>query len=396
MFKKLTIIVMLLIAGLLQSPTSVAAQEDNKVNVYYFYVDTCYYCGMMKEFLGEYKEDPNVNVHMYEIAYDKDNQKLVKDIEDLMSIKIAVVPFVIVGRETFVGFQEGITDVEIQKSINTAKTSFVRDVVGEMLGYVKPSGEGNTPIKKTTFTVPVFGEIDAKKFSLPVLAVVMGTIDGFNPCAMWVLLLLISMLVHVREKWKMWTLGGVFLLTSAVMYFFFMLSWLNITMLFGSVFILRLIIAVVAIGGGSYNVVKCIRTKDGCEVIDEGKRKKFMVRIKQITNEKTLILAILGIMGLAITVNLVELLCSAGLPIVFTQVLTLNELNPISYVGYLLLYVIFFLLDDLVVFFIAMKTYHLTGLSTRYARVTQMIGGIIMIALGILMLVKPAWLMFQF
>jgi len=333
---------------------------------------------------------------MYEIAYDEDNQKLVKDIEDLMSISISVVPFVIVGRETFVGFSEGITDTEITSAIDNAKSTYVRDVVGEMLGYVDPSGEDDAPIKKTIFTIPLIGEIDAKNFSLPLLAVVMGTIDGFNPCAMWVLLLLISMLVHIKEKWKMWILGSVFLLTSAIMYFFFMLSWLNITMLFGSVFILRLIIAVVAIGGGSYNVNKCLTAKDGCEVIDEGKRKKFMVRIKQITTEKTLIVGIIGIVGLAITVNLVELLCSAGLPIVFTQVLSLNDLSPAAYVGYLLLYVLFFLLDDLIVFFIAMKTYHLTGLSTRYAKYTQLIGGIIMIALGILMLVRPAWLMFQF
>lgn len=396
MFKKLFIVFMLTIIGVLQTPTSTLAQEENQVNVYYFYVDTCYYCGMMKDFLAEIDKDPNVDVYSYEIAYDEDNQKLVKDIEDLMSISISVVPFVIVGRETFVGFSEGITDTEIENAIHKGKTTYVRDVVGEMLGYVDPSGEDDTPIKKTTFTIPFLGEIEAKSFSLPVLAIVMGTIDGFNPCAMWVLLLLISMLVHVREKWKMWMLGGVFLVTSAVMYFFFMLSWLNITMLFGSVFILRLIISVVAIGGGSYNVVKCIRTKDGCEVIDEGKRKKFMVRIKQITSEKKIIVAILGIIGLAVTVNLVELLCSAGLPIVFTQVLSLNDLSPTAYVGYLLLYVLFFLIDDLVVFFIAMKTYHLTGLSTRYARVTQMIGGIIMIALGILMIVKPGWLMFQF
>jgi glutaredoxin len=396
MLKKLLIVLMLTIIGVMHTPTSALAQEGNQVNVYYFYVDTCYYCGMMSEFLDEMNENPNVSVYKYEIAYDEENQKLVKDIEDLMAIKISAVPYVIVGRETFVGYQENITNSEIKNAIDTAKSTYVRDVVGEMLGYSDPSNDDGSTIKKTTFTVPFFGEIDAKSFSLPALAVVMGTIDGFNPCAMWVLLLLISMLVHVREKWKMWTLGIVFLLTSAIMYFFFMLSWLNITMLFGSVFILRLIIGMVAIGGGSYNVIKCVRTKDGCEVIDEGKRKKFMVRIKQITSEKRLIVAIIGIIGLAITVNLVELLCSAGLPIVFTQVLSLNNLSPLAYVGYLLLYVFFFLIDDLVIFFIAMKTYHLTGLSTRYAKVTQMIGGIIMIALGILMLVKPEWLMFQF
>lgn len=130
--------------------------------------------------------------------------------------------------------------------------------------------------------------------------------------------------------------------------------------------------------------------------MDVAQRRKLSKRIQAITGEKTFILAIFGIMGLAISVNLVELLCSAGLPIVFTQVLSLNGLNAIETVGYLLLYVLFFLIDDLVVFFIAMKTFQLTGISTKYSKFSGIVGGAIMVVLGILMIFRPEWLMFNF
>lgn len=271
-------------------------------------------------------------------------------------------------------------------------------MVGEMLGLVE-IGEGDGGIIASgRFTLPFLGEIDAASVSLPLLAIFMGTLDGFNPCAMYVLLLLISMLIHVKEVWKRYVLGIVFLITSAVMYFFFMFSWLNITMIFGSIIYIRLLIGSVAIGGGSWNFFKAIKMKpdDGCEVVDDKQRKKMSKRIKAITNEKTFLLSVFGIIGLAVSVNLVELLCSAGLPIIFTQVLALNGVSVIQTVGYLLLYVLFFLIDDLVVFFVAMKTLELTGFSTKYSKFSGLIGGAVMVILGILMIFRPEWLMLNF
>ncbi|MBS3991905.1 MAG: thioredoxin family protein [Erysipelothrix sp.] len=371
--------------------------NQNKVNIYYFHSDTCYYCGLMNEYFEELEKDPLVTIHKYEISVDKEGQEVAKKVEDLLSTPIRSVPYVIVARQSFVGYNDGVLE-GIDEAVEYSKNNYVRDIVGEMLGIVD-IGEGDGGIiSNGKFKLPFIGEVDAATISLPLLAIFMGTLDGFNPCAMWVLLLLISMLVHVKERWKMWTLGIVFLATSAIMYFFFMLSWLNITLLFGSVIYLRLLIGAVAIGGGAWNLKKALTAKpdDGCEVVDVKERKKLSKRIQAITSEKTFIFAILGIMGLAISVNLVELLCSAGLPIVFTQVLALNGLSPLETVGYLLLYVLFFLIDDLIVFFIAMKTFHLTGLSTKYSKFSGLIGGAIMVILGIMMIFKPEWLMFNF
>ena len=194
----------------------------------------------------------------------------------------------------------------------------------------------------------------------------------------------------------MWILGGTFLLTSALMYFMFMLSWLNITVIFGKILYLRLLIGVVAIVGGAWNIKTGLKKDDGCDVVDVDQRKKLRKRIQGISSQSVFILAIFGIMGLAISVNLIELLCSAGFPVLFTQVLSLNHLSNLQYIGYLLLYVFFFLLDDLVVFIIAMKTSELTGISTKYGKYSHLVGGAVMILLGILMVLKPEWLMLNF
>lgn len=399
MFKKITtwfIYPVLLILILTQMNTPVFANQ-NKVNIYYFYSETCFYCAQLSEHFDELEKDPLITIHRFEISTDPEGQDVARKVGDLLSSPIRTVPFVIVGRQSFVGFNDGVLQ-GIADAVELSKNTFVRDIVGEMLGFVAPGEGDGSIIANGRFTLPFIGEVDASSVSLPLLAIFMGTLDGFNPCAMYVLLLLISMLVHVKERWKRYALGFIFLATSAIMYFFFMFSWLNITLIFGSVIYIRLLIGTVAIGGGGWNFFKAMKQKpdDGCEVVDVQQRKKMSKRIQAITNEKTFILAALGIMGLAISVNLVELLCSAGLPIIFTQVLALNGLDTIQTVGYLLLYVLFFLIDDLIVFFVAMKTLELTGLSTKYSKFSGLVGGAVMIVLGILMIFRPEWLMFNF
>jgi len=370
---------------------------EKKINIYVFYSRTCIHCAAEEVYLDKLKsEDSSLSVYRYEITDSKENQELMKKVGDLLNTNITTVPYVIIGNRTITGFTEGVSDVSIDSAITYVKEHNVRDLVGEMLGIVTPSTDGETTNNSSTVTLPFFGTVDASRVSLPLMTIVLGTLDGFNPCAMWVLLLLISMLLNSKNRLRMWILGGTFLLTSALMYFMFMLSWLNITVIFGKILYLRLLIGVVAIVGGAWNIKTGLKKDDGCDVVDVDQRKKLRKRIQGISSQSVFILAIFGIMGLAISVNLIELLCSAGFPVLFTQVLSLNHLSNLQYIGYLLLYVFFFLLDDLVVFIIAMKTSELTGISTKYGKYSHLVGGAVMILLGILMVLKPEWLMLNF
>lgn len=391
---KLTVIISLLL--IVFGFTNVSA-SDRVVNLYYFHAEGCSTCALETEYLEKLvEEDTNLVLHKYEIAFDQANQKLSKDVGELLNQPINSTPTLIIGREVIVGFKEGSTEKTIEEAIQFVRDNNVRDVVGELLGLVEP-GQGLDIINENTkVSLPFFGEVDAKSISLPLLAIVLGGIDGFNPCAMWVLLLLISMLFHLEEQWKKWFLGGLFLLTTAVMYFFFMLSWLNITILFGTLIYIRWLIGGISIGGGVFNIHRYTQMEPGCEVVDESKRLKIRDRLKAIYSQPVFALAAVGIVVLAVSVNLVELICSAGLPVLFTQILTLNDLSQTQYILYLLLYLAMFMLDDIIVFVIAMKTAEITGISTKYARNAHLIGGILMIILGLLMILKPAWLMLNF
>ena len=196
----------------------------------------------------------------------------------------------------------------------------------------------------------------------------------------------------------MWILGLAFLLTSALVYALIMLSWIQIVVKMTTVISIRRIIAIAALIGGFFQLRSFIKNKDttGCEIVDDSKRKSIFKKIRKFTSEKSFLLALIGVMGLAVSVNLVELACSAGLPLVFTELLALNDVSSVAKFWYVLLYIFFFLIDDLIVFIIAMFTMKITGITTKYNQYSHLLGGVIMLLVGVLLLLKPEWLMFQF
>lgn len=378
----------------LLSFVNVSAATSN-VNLYYFHAEGCSTCAKESIFLQDLiEQDTSLDLHSYEIAFNKENQAFAKQVSELLPSPINSTPTLVIGQKVIVGFVEGVTDQTILDEIEFAKNNVIKDVIGEVLG-ISDVTDGQLQ-ESSQVNLPFFGKVEAKSISLPLLAIVLGGLDGFNPCAMWVLLLLISMLFHLEEQWKKWFLGSIFLITTGIMYMMFMVSWLNITLLFGTITPLRWLIGALAVGGGGFNLYRYFTTEPGCEVIDDKKRKKISQRIKQIFSQPVFVLAAIGVAILAISVNLVELICSAGLPVLFTQVLSLNYLSPLEYGLYMGLYLMFFLIDDIIVFAIAMKTSELSGISTKYARNAHLVGGILMILLGILMVLKPAWLMLNF
>ena len=245
----------------------------------------------------------------------------------------------------------------------------------------------------------LFGVVSLKDVSLPIFTIILGAVDGFNPCAMWILIFLITMMFSMHDRFKMWILGLTFIFTSGFVYLCFMLSWLSLASFLSSVTLIRFLIACFAVLFGMVNIYryfKSLNSDVGCDVTDKKKRLKIMERIKKIVNEKSFLLSILGIMLLAFSVNLIELLCSLGIPVMFTNVLAMNEFSTLEYVIYIGLYLLFFLIDDILIFVIAMKTLKIKGISNKYTKYSHLIGGIIMLLLGILMVIKPEWLMFNF
>lgn len=396
-------IFLLLITILLIIPFEVFAEEDNnqdnEVKLYLFYSSVCTHCADEREFLDSIEDDyPTLEIVRYEVNENEMNYNFYLKVLDRTGINANGVPFTIIGTDYYVGYSNSVGE-SIKSSIEKYLVEDTRDVISDIKEEVDVSNIDWNNDPSDNVTVPVLGTVNAKDVSLPLMAIVLGTIDGFNPCAMWVLLFLITMLFNMKDRKKMWTLGIIFLTTSALVYLLFMAAWLKVAVSFSSMLWIRLIISIVAIGGGLINLNSYIksRKKDtGCEVVNDTKRKRVIDKIKNITLQKKFILSILGIMGLAISVNLIELGCSVGLPLIFTQVLAINELSTLKYIIYLLIYIFFFLIDDIVIFVIAMMTLNIKGISAKYGKISHLIGGIIMLLIGILLILKPEWLMFNF
>ncbi len=406
----------------------VSAKADEKViNIHLFYGNGCPHCAAEEEFLSDYLKDrTDVKLYKYEIWYDSHNQELLSKVQKEMgTTNKNGVPFTVIGKKTIVGYADGVTDEQIKDAINYYLNNDYRDYAGEITGKVKKTevkeditkDESKTEDKKENkmekaddtkdsdqtdenVTVPVLGKINAKKVSLPILAVVLGFVDGFNPCAMWILIFLITMLFNMKDRKKMWILGLTFILTSGIVYLMFMLAWLNLATFISKIAFIRLLIAVIALVVGLINVYKYIdslkKKDEGCDVVDKKDRKKIMEKIISITHEKKFIIVLLGIMVLAASVNIIELMCSIGIPLLFTQILAMNNLSTFSYMIYMFIYIFFFLIDDIVIFVISMVTLKVTGLSTKYTKYSHLIGGIIMLIIGLLLIIKPELLMFNF
>lgn len=386
-----------------------AVSEKNLVNIYLFHSYTCKHCKEEIKLLDELeKEYDNIKVYKYEVN-ENENGELLKNISEIMGSKVTGTPYTIIGNKVFSGYDYENSKGRFKGAIEYYSKYGYEDKVGEYISSIPlPSYE----VKDTDPDVdeyisnyisykvklPLIGEVKLKNLTLPLVTVVIGLADGFNPCAMWVLLFLISMLIGMKDKKRMWILGSTFLLISALIYLIFMMSWLNLANLLISVVWVRVIIAVVSLVGGFINLRGYIKHRkvSGCDVVDDKKRNRIITRIKKFTTEKNFWLAILGVIVLAISVNVVELACSAGLPVMFIEILSLNNLTAIEEIIYIVLYMLFFLLDDFVVFVIAMTTLSLTGVSSKYGNLSKLIGGILMLFIGLLLMFKPEWIMFNF
>ncbi len=396
-------------------PSLVLAEEN--LNLYFFYGQGCPHCAKEEIFLEKIeKEYDNIQIYRYETWYNGTNARLLAKVGKELGIKTAGVPILIIGGDVILGYHnDETTGQKIIDKIDKFSENGCSDPVAPILGLVPEENKcihgcdlsddecahdcgctaDVTRESSSRINVPFIGEVDAKNVSLPILTILIGGLDGFNPCAMWVLLFLISLLLGMEDRKKMWILGGAFIFSSGLVYFLFLAAWLNLFLFIGFIFWIRFIIALVAVGSGSYHLREYFKNKKGtCHVTEDEDRRKTFYKLKEIISRKNFLFALGGIVLLAAAVNLVELVCSAGFPAIYTQILSLAHLPTWQYYGYLLLYIFVFMLDDLLIFVLAMVTLKMQGISSKYTRYSNLIGGILMLIIGLLLLFKPGWLMF--
>ena len=397
---------------LLSLPWGSGWGEDLRdVDVYLFWRDGCPHCDRAIEYLHRLEADqPQVRLHEFEVSRNAANRAALIAYADKRKVEDLAVPFTVVGDEILVGWGgEEFSGVPLKARIQACSRIACADSLGPMLreagllagraGATKVEGEAPAAAAVSrrsalpeTIRLPFAGELRLATLSLPVLTVLLGGLDGFNPCAMWTLVLLIGLLLGMKDRARMWILGSAFIGASAAVYFLFMAAWLNALLLIGMVVWVR---ALVALGAGFYYLREyCVNPEAVCKVSGAESRRRVTERMRSLVAERRFWIALGGIVALAFAVNLIEFFCSAGLPAVYTQVLALSQLPAWQYYAYLTLYIFVFMLDDLIVFAVAMKTLEVAGMTTRYVRLAHLVGGVALLAIGALLLLRPELLAF--
>ncbi len=355
-----------------------AAESAKTVDVYFFWMQGCPHCEReMKVLQKVEKELPQAKVKYLEITGNRRNNALFSEMSSRLGIREPAVPLTVVGRRYWIGYspEDGKA---IRESIEACSA-------GKCEGGIETA---------RSIEVPLLGEIEPASYSLPVLTVILGAADGFNPCAMWALIFLIGLLLGMKDSFRMWVLGSAFIAGSAAVYFLFMSAWLSLFLFIGRIEAVRIAIAFVALAGGIHYLREYRMNREAsCAVIAPERRQKVFSRMKALALDRNFLVALFGILLLAFLVNLIELMCSAGIPAVYAQVLAMHRLQAWQHYVYMGLYILVFMADDLAVFVAAMLTLRVSGMTGKYARFSHLLGAAVLLIIAVLMLFRPQWLM---
>ena len=386
------ILIALLLLFITNSDLKVNANEPNNVNVYLFYKVGCPHCEDAEEFFNDYIEDyPNIKLSRYEKAKNRD---LFEKFQNAFDFEEDGSPTIFVGGKYFIGFSNTI-QLQIEYLLDKYSNKDFVDV-----GYLLITNQ-NLPTnyldkEEMKYNLPILGDITPKDVSLFGVSLVLGFLDGINPCGMWVLLFIISMLIPLNDKKKIWILGGAFILTSGIFYFIMMMSWMTALKSFAENNVLMIVMGALALAVGGYNLYKYISSKikkeEGCDVTSAETKRKLTRKMKEILSKNNIWIALVGIIGITLMVNLVELACSAGWPMIFSNLLLINNISTGGKIFYTLIYILMFLIDDLIVFGIAVCSLKIKAFSNKMTKYSHLVGGILMILFGILMIFFPSFL----
>ena len=338
----------------------------------------CPHCEAAKVFLDELQhERPSLRIAIYDVAENSVARRRLATLAGERGLDNLGVPTFLIGTELIVGFLSAdTTGIEIRARLDRLN----QDTTPH------PAVEGI----RTTW----FGELRVRDLGLPLFTIVIGLLDGLNPCAMWVLLFLLSLLVNLQDRRKMALIAGTFVLVSGLMYFAFMAAWLNMFLLFGLSRPIQIGLGGIALLVGAVNVKDFFALHRGISLsIPESAKPGLYARIRGILQAEHLFGAMAGIVVLAGLVNLIELLCTAGFPALYTQILTLQQIPSWEYYGYLGLYNLAYIFDDSLMVIIAVTTLSRRKLQERAGRWLKLGSGIVMAGLGGILLVRPDWLM---
>ncbi|MEI6327180.1 MAG: glutaredoxin [Candidatus Roizmanbacteria bacterium] len=383
--------------GVATSPTT------SPVRILTFVRDGCAHCAALDEYLNELK---NTRSDFVVESYNLGNTTQ-KDVWDQFtaSKKLSkVTPITIVGAQYIVGF-------------DTAQTTgaVIRDLIDQAvkkgqsydLLHAQPLGtsqnacdeSGLTPCAVNAkpsqlVTLPLIGTISSSSYPLFILAAILGFFDGFNPCAMWVLVSFLAILSQVGDRRRMLLFAGTFIVAEAVMYYLILTVWFQTWDFVQLDRFVTPTVGLVSIVGGLLFLREWRKKELACKVASPQERSKTVQKIKHLATRPFTIITFLGILGVAFSVNIIEFACSVGIPQAFTKILEINHVGFLKSQFFISIYILMYMIDDFIVFAFALYSFDKLSHTNKYARISNLVGGIVLVLLGLLLILKPGALQF--
>jgi thiol-disulfide isomerase/thioredoxin len=379
-----------------------AADGTPVVRLYYFYSPTCPHCQAAAPFIDELKARwPWLEVQKYSVKDDRKNARFYYETALSLGTKALSVPGFVFCRQVLIGYDTAeTTGAEIAAALESCHQQRLAGG-GPPAPSAAPGGgpaaEPGTPVATeqagTSVRVPFVGTVDAKALSLPVLTLVLAGMDAFNPCAFFVLLFLLSLLVHARSRSRMAIVGGTFVLFSGLVYFVFMAAWLNVFLIAGELRAITVIAGLVALAVAALNIKDYFWFKAGPSLsIPDAAKPGLFKRMRDIVHTGNLGPMLASTVLLAIVANSYELLCTAGFPMVYTRVLTLAKLETWQYYAWLAAYNVIYVIPLLVIVIVFVRTMGARKLSEHEGRILKLVSGFMMLGFGLLLLLAPQML----
>jgi glutaredoxin len=361
-----------------QVPNEQAASLPADIEV--FVRENCPHCAKAKEFLSSLKQQqPELKIVIRDVFKEPAALEQLVRIAKKQGIVSVSVPAFKIGEQMIIGFSEEASTSQLILS----SLALARDQSTD----VRPA----PTIKPEAFAIDFFGYgLSLDQAGLPLFTMAMGLLDGFNPCSMWVLILMISLLAPMNNRSRMFAIAGTFVAVQGLAYFVFLAAWLNLFLLIGLSRTSEIIIAAVALVAGAINLKDFWALGWGVSLsIPTAAKPGIYTRIRRILQADNLAGAMIGAIILAILVQLVELMCTSGFPALFTRILTRSQLDGLSYYGYLVLYDLVYMLDDVIVLAIGIITLSQRRLQEKEGRWLKLISGLAMVGLGAYLLLAP-------
>lgn len=399
-----------ILAAFFAVPTSPASGGEVQgefsvpIVVHMFTRDDCKFCQAQTAFLEELKNTRDFLIEYHNLA-EVESQELFIQFAEARDLP-KVTPLTVIGRTILQGFDspEG-TGQRIILAIERAEQdprvtleTVMNAADGEVVGNAESGCEG-TVCDATEgpggfiFKLPFLGVVDLQKYSLPALAAILGFVDGFNPCAMWVLVTFLLVLMQIGDKKKMFQVAGLFILAEAIMYTLILNVWYHTWDFVGLDKIVTPLVGLLGLGSGVYFLSRWWKKRNQplvCDVTDFDQQMKIETKIQSFAKAPMTIAVALGIIGLAFSVNVIEFACSIGIPQAFTKIIELNQLGFLKTQMYMGMYTLMYMVDDLIVFAIALWGFgKLHAAGEKYSRLSLLIGGILMLILGAVLLFAP-------